>query len=133
LTLDGADWECQESVVLGGYSATCVSCVEAMCTSQLVVCETSSCMTCEEPVFTCEGQMCSSACGGTSSSSGGTTGEGGAAAGGSCAGLMMCCGLVAAVDPTYGTTCATIAAGGNEASCQTVIAMFPPGITSYCN
>jgi hypothetical protein len=43
---------------------------------------------------------------------------------------MMCCSLIAAVDPTYATTCTMIAQGGNEASCQTVIAMVPAGV---CN
>jgi hypothetical protein len=123
--LDGADWECQESVVLGGYSSSCVSCIQMMCSSQLDACQNSSCTTCESPVFTCESQNCSSACGGsTGSTSGGTGGDGGSASSGSCAGLMTCCSLIASVDPADATSCMTIAANNDQSSCQAVLSML---------
>ncbi|MGO9835964.1 MAG: hypothetical protein ACLP1X_17310 [Polyangiaceae bacterium] len=129
---DGADWECAESVVLGGYSATCVSCIQMMCGSQLAMCANSSCTTCEDPVFNCEGQKCSSDCGGGGSSSGTMTGEGGTASGGSCAGLMTCCSLIASVDPTEAASCTTIAENNDQSSCQAVLAMLPSELVSAC-
>ena len=129
-------WTCPSGSVLGGYSATCISCLETMCTSQLNACMTGSCSACEGPVFSCETQSCGGPC--TPGSSGGeagtpvVVGDGGA---GTCAGLAKCCPLVSAVDPSTGSACTTTAATGNQMSCQTLLATIvgvAPQIASYC-
>lgn len=136
-TLNLNGWTCPSDSVLGGYSTACVSCLEAMCLTQLQACQTGTCATCEGPVFTCESQMCQSACGAGASSSGAGSsgvGDGGGTATGSCAGLMTCCGLAASIPQlaSFSAQCTSVAQSGNQTSCQSLIAMLPSTLSTYC-
>jgi hypothetical protein len=45
---------------------------------------------------------------------------------------MTCCTLLAMFDPTDATMCTTVAQGNNQASCQSLLAMLPSELATYC-
>jgi hypothetical protein len=133
--INTSGWTCPSGSVLGGYSMTCVSCLETMCLSQLTACMTGSCSSCEGPVYACETQSCNSPCsagGGSSGSGGGTPLGDGAPPSGACASLMACCSLVGAVSPSDATECSSTAESNNENSCQSFITAINSVVPGVC-
>jgi hypothetical protein len=118
--LDASGWTCPFDTVFGGYTMACVSCVEAMCTSQVTACVSGTCASCEGPVFTCLSASCESACApGTGSNGGGASG--GSSSAGACASLSTYCPLLAVVSAQHASQCTMTASGGNDGSCQNFV------------